>query len=445
MSGRALALFGSLALLGALPGCSPATLRSGEGAEPPSDPQTAWLRSHAHSISLPGDGFADLEFLRPLLDGKRVIQLGENTHGTAEYNLVKSRIVRFLHQELDYDVLVFESALYQCYDADRTAGEASALSTLTGCAFGVWHTHEVLPLFEYLRTTRTSARPLHLAGIDIQPIGTNKDDRPQFLSSLVAVVDTDYAVQVSALDSTFLDVYARGGRERRAYFRTDEGRRMAEAYDHLAALLADKEAAIRGAPDGGDPAAIVVARQTARSMARYIRQQAAPTTREYVEVRDLGMAENLTVLLDELYPDRKVVVWGHNFHLRHANLEIPPDTTMFPDVAARTMGAWIHERYGDELYTIGLYAYRGEAADNGGELYRIEPAEPGSLEALFQGLGPGAHFVDLSRAIEGPGTDWIDTPITARYDGTIPLSIVPRDQYDAIIVVGEVTPRQMLY
>jgi erythromycin esterase len=397
---------------------------------------------HVHPIALQAGNFDDLEFLRPLLERKRVVQLGENAHGIREYNLVKARIVRFLHEELGYDVLAFESALYQCYDADLTAAEASARSTLTSCAFGVWHTQEVLPLFEYLRSTRGGERPLRLAGIDVQPIGNNKEGRPAFLASAVASIDPEYAEDVFELDSLFLEIYARGGRERREYFRSEDGRGMAEAYDRLAAFLAEHPSPNLADQDAN---AAGVARQTARSMAWYIRQQAAPTTREYVERRDEGMAENLTFLLEDLYPGRKVIVWGHNFHLRRDNLSIPPDTTMFPDVAARTMGSWIHERYGDSVYTIGLYAYRGQAVNNSGEVYAIEPAGPGSLEALLHGIGGDAVFVDMSRAPHRPDTAWMDEPITARYNGTTALSMILRDQYDGILFLEEVTPRVTLY
>ena len=327
---KRLLIAASLVLIVALYGFSPSGAQTGGGQ---ADPDGASLQSHAHSLALEAANFDDLEFLRPLLEGKRIVQLGENTHGVREYSLVKARLVRFLHQELGYGVLAFESALYQCYDANLTAAEAPAKSTLIHCTFGVWHTKEVLPLFEYLRETQKSDRPLRLAAIDVQPIGNNKAGRPRFLSNVVGAVDADQAAEVLSLDSTFLEVYARGGRERRAYFRQEAGQNMAEAYDRLAAFLTDNAAAIEAASAKPSRASALVARQTAASMAWYIRQQSAPTTREWFERRDQGMAENLMFLLDELYPNQKVIVWGHNFHLRHDNLAIPPDSTMYPDVA----------------------------------------------------------------------------------------------------------------
>ena len=118
---------------------------------------------------------------------------------------------------------------------------------------------------------------------------------------------------------------------------------------------------------------------------------------------------------------------------------------MFPDVAYRTMGSWIHERYGDEVYTIGLYAYQGQAANNRGKVFEIKSARPGSLEALLHRAGAGALFIDLSEAAQAPETSWMDEIITARHNGTTALSMVLRDQYNAILFVDEVTPRVMLY
>ncbi len=434
-------LAGSLLILAALAACSPSEV---DLPAEKADAQTAWLRTHAHRLALEGENFDDLDFLRPLLRGKRIVQLGENTHGVREYNRIKARLVQYLHQELGYEVLAMESAFYQCYDANLTAAESSALSTLRGCAMGVWHTQEVLPLFEYLRRTHQGERPLLLAGIDVQPIGPNKADRPSFLSRAVARFDPDFAKEAFQLDSTFLEIYARGSRERRTYFRQEAGQRMAQSYDRLADFLAEKAAGLRESNAQLDGGSVLVAARTAASMSRYIRQQSAPTTREYVEHRDQGMAENLMFLLDEFYPDKKVIVWGHNFHIRHDNLKIAPDASIFPDVAARTMGSWIRQRYGAEVYTVGFYAHSGQAYDNGGEVYEFAPAEPGSLEALLHEIGAEAVFVDLSQSPRKAETAWMDEPLSARYNGTTALEMILRSQYDAILFIDQATPRLMI-
>ena len=420
--------------------CGPAT------EEEPPGSLAQWVSENAQGLATEAASFDDLEFLRPLLEGKRIVQLGENAHGIREYNLLKTRIVRFLHQELGYDVLAFESSVYQCYDSNLTAPTAPAAITLYRCAFGVWHTEGVLDLFEYLAETQGGDRPIALAGFDVQPIGRNKDDRPEFLASLVASIDAEYAVAVTELDTDFLEVYTGSGRERRAYFRTDEGQQMAADYDRLAAFINENRTEIIESPDKLDRLSVEVGRRTAVSMAWYIRQQSSPNTQGHIERRDEGMAENLISIVEEQYPGRKVIVWGHNFHLRHDNFAIPPHEEMFPDVAARTMGSWLRERFGDQMYTVGLYAFRGQAMNNSGEIFEIEAAEPGSVEALWNGVATeAAVFVDVSRWGQWGRMPWMDQPVTARFDGTRLLSLVLDDQYDAVIVVGDATPRTMLY
>ncbi|GAB5519405.1 MAG: erythromycin esterase family protein [Rhodothermales bacterium] len=386
-----------------------------------------------HTIAIDREDFSDLAFLKPLLDGKRVVQLGENTHGAREYNQVKARLVRYLHQELGYTVLAFESDVYQCHVANETLATAPPRSTLFNCAFGVWHTEPVLDMFDYLQQTHATDQPMQLAGFDVQPIGPNKAGRPAFLAKAVRPLNADYAVEVQALDSTFLAVYSEGSRARRQFFRSEAGTEMLAAYDQLVEVLSE---AASSAPELG------IARQTAYAQAQYIRIQTAPTTRAYVEFRDKGMADNMAYLLDEAYPEEKVIVWGHNFHLRHNNLRIPPDSTMFPTETAHTMGYWLHERYGDAVYTIGLYAHQGKALNNAGEPFPLTPADAGLEARTIDAFGPGAHFIDLAHPNQ-PG--WLRTPISAAFNGTTPLTMTLAEQYDAVLVLDTVTPRTTLY
>lgn len=85
------------------------------------DPATAsWVRQNSRPIrSLTSDDYQDLQFLKPLLEGKRIVQLGESGHGVAEFNLAKVRLTKFLHKEMGFDVIAFESPLYECYRADQ--------------------------------------------------------------------------------------------------------------------------------------------------------------------------------------------------------------------------------------------------------------------------------------------------------------------------------------
>lgn len=57
-----------------------------------------WVNDHAYSLTsiqpekveqqkIPSSNFEDLEMLKPLLHDKRIVFLGESSHGAAEFNL----------------------------------------------------------------------------------------------------------------------------------------------------------------------------------------------------------------------------------------------------------------------------------------------------------------------------------------------------------------------
>ena len=93
-----------------LPGSvTAAAAHAASPAEP--DPRVAWLAEHAirlRSVSPEDDDFSDLEPLREVLAGVRVVLLGEQSHGDGTVFLAKTRLIEFLQREMGFDVLAFE-------------------------------------------------------------------------------------------------------------------------------------------------------------------------------------------------------------------------------------------------------------------------------------------------------------------------------------------------
>jgi erythromycin esterase len=416
---------------------------SGRVGEPPSA-EAAWLRGHGQRLrALKGRSVADLRFLAPLLEGKRIVQLGESGHGMREASLIKLRLVRYLHRELGFSVLAFESPLDQCDRVDATVGSGDPALAMTGCVYEVWQTQEVLDLFRYVQKTRATSRPLRIAGFDIQPSGWNKRGRPALLREIVRQVDPLYADAVMAMDGEFIEEYDKGSDSRREWLRREK-ELLVPGYRTLARFLDDHAAELAkpfaGTERAHDP---IVARQTALSMAWYVEQQAeAPHGKEFVEARDRAMAANMEFILDERFPGEKVIVWGHNFHLRHDSEAIEPREDLYPGVRVRTMGSMLAESHRQEMYTIGIFPGRGSTADGSGSERSIGAPPPGSMEAILESAGIGMLFVDLPEAERAPGSAWISTPVEARDDGLAAYAMIPRQQFDAILFLARVSPRQ---
>ena len=406
----------------------------------------AWIRENHHAIRQPApqpreDDFADLQFLKDVIGDRRIVQIGESHHSVAEYGVVKTRLIKFLHQQMGFDVLAFESSIYECFAADvRLMAPNEALFATI---FPVWAFEEVLPLFEYLKHSYSTPQPLAFAGFDPQissRIGVT--GRPAFFQRVVAAIDSDYGREVAQFDAQFVD---RIQREGPAYAREEEERLVA-FYTRLSSFLETNRERLREVFEGD--ASPLVAQRVAWSSVKLVQLLRAydvnpnDTSRQgHMAIRDSAMAENLTFLANELYPGRKIIVWAANIHVRHANQQT---TWEFP-----TMGGWLTERFRDELYTIGLYPNRG-TVPGARSVFTIDPAEPGTMERLLSDAGPSQLFVDLLHQPRTEGTRWMYEPMLSR-DATIsgpqamlPVLIVPRDQYDGLLFIDRVSAPRFL-
>jgi hypothetical protein len=81
-------------------------------AEDPDPAEIAnWLQTNAvpFDTAQPGVDYTDLMPLKDMVANARVVSLGEATHGTREFFLMKHRILEFLVKEMDFNVFAIEA------------------------------------------------------------------------------------------------------------------------------------------------------------------------------------------------------------------------------------------------------------------------------------------------------------------------------------------------
>ena len=69
------------------------------------------------------EDFRDLQPLKAVIGNSQIVMLGEISHGDGTTMLAKSRLVKFLHQQMNFDVVVFESGLFDMSHAWKTIQE----------------------------------------------------------------------------------------------------------------------------------------------------------------------------------------------------------------------------------------------------------------------------------------------------------------------------------
>ncbi len=391
-----------------------------------------WIKDNAVPVrSLTHTDFSDLQFLKPLLPDRRIVQLGESGHGFKEFNKSKVRLIKFLHEEMGFDVIAFESCIFDCYYTNYHVDDIP-LEMMKHSIYGIWHTSEVNRLFKYIKETQSTARPLILAGVDMKSSSSfNKQKRPAFLKSVIEVLDPDYAAEVFEYDNDLITLGVTDPGAIQDYYVRHENE-LKEFYGTLINFF-DANMTQLTAAFPQEPGRALVARQAVWSFVRAIEFHSWYNTDLAAArfARDNGMAENLAFLYERLYPGKKIMLWAHNFHIRHNQEAIN---------GFKTMGAWVAEKFRPVLYTIGLYMYRGQGTDNAAQVYNVAPAAPGSLEAIGYHARLKHFFLDMLNQTEEPGNSWMFGEIPNKSWGTSDMESVLKDQYDGILFIDTASP-----
>src|SRR5262249_31375974 len=131
--------------------------------EPPPKDVVTWIRDHA--TELPGPKLAHgLENMAPIgkvVGGARVVAIGEATHGTHEFFVLKHRMLEYLVTERACPVLAIQASQPECRALnDYILHGVGNPRVWLGALFGWrWQTQEMLDLIEWMR--EWNAEPRH--------------------------------------------------------------------------------------------------------------------------------------------------------------------------------------------------------------------------------------------------------------------------------------------
>ena len=78
-----------------------------------------WMQENAQKMGpLEATTLEDYTFLKHVIGNKRIVWLGENGHGVKEHTILKTKIIQYLQQELNFKVVVFQNGLMECASSE---------------------------------------------------------------------------------------------------------------------------------------------------------------------------------------------------------------------------------------------------------------------------------------------------------------------------------------
>ncbi|MCM3784966.1 erythromycin esterase family protein [Neobacillus mesonae] len=412
------------------------------------------VRKSAHTIAsvkpLEHDEYSDLNFLKSILEDKRMVSLGEASHGAAEYNSMKVRLVKFLHEKLGYNVIAFESNLADTAVAYAQIHKTTPNELMKNSIYGVWQVEENLALFEYIAEQSKTDHPLILTGVDSQ--GTT-ELFIEFVEDWFRKVDPAKAKAFAQTERWYLmlnmmdDVDQFGIQKeqmKQKYtifqkFVRDNKEELKKVYIEQPELVSILERVLQNRMDMLDHYHVHMVNLLAGIDSEGEFKQASYE-------RDRVMAGNLTWLAETVYPDEKMIVWGHNYHIRKNNSTMITEHNGYDynNDPYPTMGEMLPYSLKQAGYVIGLYANEGSSNKNNGVAEEIMPHEPGSLEDILGEIQGPASFINMKEMELSPSTAWMYTPRIAKAWGVLDERMIPRDQYDGILMMDQIHPSNRL-
>jgi len=367
----------------------------------------------------------DLLFLKKLFEGKRIISMGEATHGTREFAQLKGRFFKYLVEELDFNIIALEADFGEALAVNEyvLGTHDDGLGALMRLKFFHCVNEETLQLINWMRLynrNRAFQMKVKFYGFDFQMADGQLTQIEQYLSR----VDTAFARQVRelrpmpasgyygpSLDIKDIVLIRETIQHDSAKYVIKSGVKEWETALHLTYTLEDFYH-LRKTPEKGFS-------------------------------RDMCMKKNIDWILKHEGSQSKILLWAHNEHVIYDSVS-NQETGYF-----KRMGLALKETYGKNLYTIAFdfnkgKFYANKPLDSGGRMltvYEMSDAHNGTLASVLSKIPFDTFFIDIQNASEdGRVRSWLHNPIVMRsIGGMVPEECIVEQSSCSFIRVSLLT------
>lgn len=370
----------------------------------------------------------DFSFIDRFIKDKRIILLGENSHGIADYFTIKNDVIRYLHQYHGFNVVVLESGLLEAALCKQFLSDESPEKRIQSSLLDIYHNEEMKPL-----VSEEWAQSIKLSGMDPQP--TYPLTSKHMLDWIK--INTDY------------ELYESIRRVEELYFELDSEmlvkvtkplkKRMKAVIQEYEGVLKLIDIKLKNCTNHEKQRMLLLIQRGMQNRLQWLQVNLKGYLSSGIQ-RGFNMFQNLEWLMNYYYKNEKIIVWAHNFHIRKKR----PLTAKL--LGIKSVGYWLQRKYPEDFYAIGLYAGSGEFATQLRVELEIDSMKKNHyhhLESLLYETSESDLFLPLN--VQCQSTDrkmWFNRKwrlLESGFLGLSPMVIFPQYHYDAIIFIREVT------
>lgn len=393
------------------------------------------------------------ECLNPLIDAaadKKLVLLGEASHGTHEYYIWRDSISRRLIIEHGFNFIVVEGDFASLYEINRyvkglPGAAASAMEAMSGLdrwPQWMWKNHEVLNLVHWLKEFNSERLPENRVGFYGMDVYDEWRSKEVLLELLIETNPELYQQVVEQLKCFALYwgdswAYARDVRK--------TGIDCSGNTEELVNLILHHQPDIEKMSNYD----FFYAMQNAHvinNAEKFYRKSAAGMTATSWNARVFHMHNTLIRLLDLYGPQAKGIVWAHNTHIGDAHY------TEMRTYGQTNIGEMTRKHLGiDQVCLIGFTTHKGkvQAGAQWGstrQVMKVREAPRKSLEGVLHSTGFSSFYLmfgDEDRSHEEfmkpLGNRAIGVIYNPQYDARQYVQTIVPMRYDALIFIDKTT------
>ena len=339
---------------------------------------------------------------------KRLILLGEFNHGSKEIFSSRNELIKSLHQQLGFDLILFESGIGEVGAINLMKNELNKPS-LTSGFFSGWRTSEFENIIQYAKENQIS-----VGGFDVQRTGS--------IFTRHLSIQLKNPKPFTDLEKRFVTIKSKLSDHRTNYEAVKgETKEIIEGYQYVKKdLNKDNVLAIK-----------TIENRVAflSYMLDFVRTK---NWNQRWMRRDSVMAENIEWLLSTYGANQRAIIVAHNYHISKFNEK------------GEVMGGFLKQKYHDEMYVLGVFAKEGTFHNNSGKPEKLSPPDSLNLDIkhIIAESRYGISYLHIPKTIS-KGGEWLQEPIIVN-DTFIDLSgankLVLSKCFDGLLFLDSITP-----
>jgi erythromycin esterase-like protein len=358
------------------------------------------------AIARPLRGEAQLDEIAALVADRRIVLLGEASHGTHEFYDLRAALTRRLVSEHGFAAVAVEGDWPDALRADRFVrglGEdedsRSALDSFERFPRWMWRNEDVALLVDWLRLhnlERPESDRVGFYGLDIYSLHSSM----RAVISYLEDNDREAATRARARYACFDHVIDVDPQHYGMQAHLGIGPKCeTEVVAQLVEMQLRKLARSGRSPDGDAWFHAVQQAHVVRNAEAYYRAMFAGRTESW-NLRDTHMADTVDMIANHIggVAPAKLILWAHNSHVGDAR------ATEMGDDGQLTLGQLLRERHPGETALVGFSTHEGAVVaahdwDEPAEKKHVRPSLEGSWEHLFH-EAEASRFYLLTRELE---------------------------------------------